>query len=101
MKKNSAILRALHHLENRLGKDAFQIVDHWEADLLAIGVASPSNAQRLVYIASVSKSEQNYDVIYERAPIPGSELPYEHCGKFHNVGLDELAQLVSNHLGNS
>lgn len=101
MKKTGAILRALRHLEERLGKGAFQIVDHWEGDLLAIGIASPSDRQRLVYIASLGKSDQSYSAILERAPTPGSELPYEDCGKFQDIGLDELTRVVSDHFGNS
>ena len=99
MPKADAIRRAVHHLEERLGKGAFQIVDHWEGDDLAIGVASCVAAQRLVYIASSNHSQHLYDCFLERAPTPQSGLPYECCGKFGAVSLDELVRLVSSHLG--
>jgi hypothetical protein len=50
--KRAAVLRLLSRLEERLGSDTFQIVDHWEGDLIAIGVAHPHNRELLVYIAA-------------------------------------------------
>jgi hypothetical protein len=99
MPKVDAIRCAVHHLEERLEKGAFQIVDHWEGDDLAIGVANSGDAQRLVYIATSNHSQHLYDCFLERAPTPQSGVPYEDCGKFGAVSLDELAQLVSSHLG--
>jgi hypothetical protein len=54
MMKDDAILDAVEHLRKCLGPDEFQIMDHWEADLIAIGVASSSDLQRLVYFSGSS-----------------------------------------------
>jgi hypothetical protein len=51
MVKDDAILDAAEHLRKCLGQDEFQIMDHWEADLIAVGIASPSDLQRLVYFS--------------------------------------------------
>jgi hypothetical protein len=57
MVKDDAILDAVEHLRKCLGQDEFQIMDHWEADLIAIGIASPSDLQRLVYFSLEARRE--------------------------------------------
>jgi hypothetical protein len=99
MVKDNAIRGALLCLEERLGIGAFQIIDHWEADLTAIGIASPSDTRRLVYVAADRERSGIYHGRLERAPEPGSGLPYEDCGEFKDVDLDELVRVVSHHLG--
>lgn len=98
MVKNKAIKHALRHLEERLGKGAFQIVDHWEADMTAVGIADPFDTRRVVYIASGRTQADIYHGSLEKPAKPGSSLPYEDCGTFNDVDLDELVQVVSRHL---
>jgi hypothetical protein len=99
MVKDDAILEAVEHLRNCLGPDEFQIIDHWEADLIAIGVASPSDLQRLVYFSLESEGERHFYVSLEAAPTKGGELPYMDCGEFNDVDLETLTEIVAEHLG--
>ena len=99
MMKDDAILDAVEHLRKCLGPDEFQIMDHWEADLIAIGVASSSDLQRLVYFSLESGGERRFYVSLEAAPTEGSELPYMGCGEFNNVDLEKLTEIVAEHLG--
>ena len=50
MQKDDHILRMLANLRQRLGEGAFQIVDHWQADLRAVGIAHPDHEHRLAYM---------------------------------------------------
>jgi hypothetical protein len=101
MVKDIAILDAVEHLRTSLGPVEFQIMDHWEADPMAIGIASPSDIQRLVYFSleSGSGGEHRFYGALEAAPTEGSELPYMDCGAFNDVDLETLKEIVSEHLG--
>ena len=99
MVKDGAILDAVEHLRMRLGPDEFQIIDHWEANLIAIGIASSSDLQQLVYFSLESGGERRFYVSLEAAPTEGSELPYMDCGEFNNVDLEKLTEIVAEHLG--
>lgn len=99
--KDQAIHTALDYLRHRLGEAAFVIIDHWEADLAAVGVASPTRLDRLVCISCFdqrSSQPPRYTAILERAPAPNSDLLYEECGHFAELSLEDLATVVSTHL---
>ncbi|WP_448954872.1 hypothetical protein [Labrys neptuniae] len=98
MHKHIAIVRALAHLRDRLGDEAFQLVDHWEGDDLATGIASPQDANRLVYIACPDALPSAYTAILERASSSENEIPFEECGSFEGLDVDGLVDVVSVHL---
>jgi hypothetical protein len=97
LEKDDDIMRMLAKLQQRLGVGAFQVVDHWEADLRAIGIADPLDEHRLAYIAAVDPAG-NFYVELEDAPPVGSELPYSISGRYRDVNFDRLAELVAGHL---
>jgi hypothetical protein len=94
--KNDAVLKLLSRLQYRLGGGRFQIVDHWESDLDAIGVAHPRNRELLAYIAAYGP--EDFYVELELPPEHGSELPYSVAGQFRSLTFDEVAQIVAKHL---
>jgi hypothetical protein len=96
LEKHGGLLQLLTALEHRLGPGSFQIVDHWESDLAAIGVAHPHNREVLAYIAVYGP--EDFYVELENPPRPGSELPYSAVGEFRKVNFDRLAQIVAGHL---
>jgi hypothetical protein len=97
LQKDDHIIRLLAQLQERLGVGAFQIVDHWEADLRAIGIAHPSNVQRLAYIAAPDPAHGSFYVELEDEPQAGSDLPYSLVGRYRNISFDELVRLVAAH----
>lgn len=97
--KHDAVLKMLSRLEHRLGSGTFQIVDHWESDLDAIGVAHPSNGELLAYIAAYGP--EDFYVELELPPEQGSELPYSVAGQFRSLTFDEVARIVAKHLSSS
>ena len=57
--KSKEILDLVEKLE--LDVRGWRIVDHWEADLCAIGVAKASAPGRLVYVSTYEKELGRYD----------------------------------------
>ena len=97
--KDPAILAVLRRLSERLGRDAFDIVDHWEPDLCAVGIASPRDHAILVYISCFGKLEGRYYVELELPPSPGEELPYQVAGRYNDLDFEAVAGVVSAHFG--
>ena len=95
--KDESIRATLDLLSERLGRSAFDIVDHWDADLDAVGIARPSDHRYLVYF-SASHSDGTYYVELEAPPEVGSEFPYSVAGRFESVELDSLVELAKRHL---
>jgi hypothetical protein len=54
-KKDKSVPGLIKRLRTRLGKDAFHVVDYWDADLYAIAVVRPDNHGVLVYINTFRK----------------------------------------------
>ncbi|MDZ5453501.1 hypothetical protein [Labrys sp. ZIDIC5] len=98
MHKHIAIIAALDYLRDRLGHQFFQLADHWEGDHMAIGIASPNDASRLVYIACTDTLSPVYTAILERESSPDDEIPYEECGSFDGLDIEGLTDVVSAHL---
>lgn len=97
LQKAPSIIRILDGLKERLGEEAFTIVDHWKADLCAIGLARSDNPSVLVYISTHSEEEALYSVSLELPPQQDSPLPYTAAGEHGSISLDELATIVSKH----
>jgi hypothetical protein len=76
----------------------FVVVDHWDADRFAIGVAAPVDLHRLVYISSWKRPTNQYFVALETSPADGSDMPYASVGKFESVDRERLAHIVTDHL---
>jgi hypothetical protein len=97
--KDPAIVALLRRLSDRLGPDAFDIVDHWELDLCAVGIASPRDHGVLAYISCYGEPEERYYVELELPPTPGGELPYQVAGRYDDLDFEALAGVVSSHFG--
>jgi hypothetical protein len=95
--KDAEIRAVLSWLGDRLGP-TFVVVDHWDGDLCAIGVAATHDPKQLVYISSWNRPGGRYFVELETAPAPGSEMQYASVSKFDNVDREELARIVAQHL---
>ena len=96
LRKDEHILRMLARLQQRLGPGAFQVVDHWEADLRAVGIAHPRDEHLLVYVADVNAEDRFY-VELEDSPANGSDMPYSVRGRYRSVSFDELVELAAAH----
>jgi hypothetical protein len=66
--KDPIIIALLERLGERLGPDSFDIVDHWESDLCAVGIASPRDHGILAYLSCYGEPEGRYHVELELPP---------------------------------
>ncbi len=99
--KDPAIVALLRRLSNYLGSDAFDVVDHWEPDVCAVGIASPRDHGVLAYISCYGEPQGRFHVELELPPSPGAELPYQVAGRFDDLDFEALAGVVSSHFGSA
>ena len=101
-----AIVAVIEDLRARLGRDAFDVVEQWDADVCAIGLSRAGERPRLVYISTCDLPDGRYDVSLD-APGNTNEWPARRSGSVprpaagHHaaVDFDTLCELVSAHLG--
>jgi hypothetical protein len=74
------------------------VVDRWEADPCAIGLASAAEPDRLVYIHSEKDDLGRYFMSRE-LPSDSDLWPYSEAGADQYSDLDEFAAAVAAHLG--
>jgi hypothetical protein len=97
LQKDQSIIRLLDGLRARLGPRAFDVVDHWEGDLCAIGIARPDDHGVLVYISTSGEAGERCSVSLELPPQSGSDIPYTAAGDHEAASLDELVEIVRRH----
>jgi hypothetical protein len=97
--KDQTIHTLLARLQERFGQNAFEIVDHWDADLCAVGIARPDNHAVLAYLSTWKDRDSEFFVELELPPNPDDDVPYQVAGHYENIDFDQLARLVAEHLG--
>ena len=95
--KDESITQMLTELRVELGDGAFDVVDHWDTDSFATGVARPDNHGVLVYVSTLALRKNKYWVSLELPPKPGDDHPYEPAGEREATGIQELASIVRAH----
>jgi hypothetical protein len=99
MEKDQELMAAVEFLRQRFG-DAMAVVDHWESDPLAVGVARKDDERQLAYVSLKPAPEgSRFFVALEKPPAPGSYLPYDDAGNHGDLSLTEAADIVARHLG--
>lgn len=80
-----------------LGQRGWTLVDHWEADLCAVGIASDAEPRRLVYVSTYAKAPGTYD--YE-CEVPNGAQPteYQTVASGEDASLVELVAVLERHL---
>jgi hypothetical protein len=95
--KDTSIREVIAKLQSELGTSFFDIVDHWEADLCAVGIARPDNHEVLVYISTCSLPEHGYFVSLE-LPSVEEDFPYQAAGEFDDLDFEALVSIIKRHL---
>jgi hypothetical protein len=93
--KESSIVEVLDRLQARLGPDTFAIVDHWDCDRRAVGVARPDDHGVLAYIATWGSG---FYVELELPPPPGDDFPNAVAGQHSGLSAEQVVQIVAGHL---
>jgi hypothetical protein len=94
MRKDTSIWALIARLATIFGGEAFQLVDHWDADLFAIGLASVRDAARLVYVSTFRKPAGTvaYECEGAEAALAGPDRRSEHAE------FPELVRVLADHL---
>ena len=92
--KSAGIKALLMCLREDLGRENFDITDHWEADTQAIGISKKGHEDILVYI-NVDDNEPIYYVVFE---ITSKSNEYESAGEYNNLKYDQLLPIIQRHL---
>lgn len=97
LQKDQSVTHALDLLRAKFG-DALVVEDHWDADLMAIGLTSHGNPGLLVYFCTFNREPGRYYVDLEFPAPPGSDRRSVQGEAFEDVDFDTLAAIVSRHL---
>ena len=97
--KAKVVVDLVEFLRGRLGSEAFQVIDHWPEDPMAIGIASPRNAGVLAYISVTPEADTPYFVSLELPPeSEWAEHPYTPSDERNECSIDELIKTISAHM---
>lgn len=98
MEKEPQLIAAVDEVRRQLG-DSIEIVDQWDGDRLAVGIARRDEHQQLAYIAvKPTETADHFFVALETAPAPGSDLPYATAGEHDNLTLTDVVRVIGRHL---
>src|SRR3954465_13211172 len=90
MTKDSSIDDLISALSAHFGAGAFDVVDHWEADLHAVGIARHDDHRVLAYVSTTAAPDDTYFVELELPTETGDEFPYSVAGRHHPPDLAGL-----------
>ena len=93
--KHASIWAFLGGLSERVDYEHYQVIDNWDADLYAVGVAAVHDPAQLVYICTFAQPLGRYTYECEVAAQDGSYVTTER-GSARN--LEEMAAIVQRHL---
>ena len=94
LRKDTSVWLLLGELAHRIDSQSYQVVDNWEADLYAVGVAALNNPDHLVYVCTFEQPQGT--VVYE-CETSSTDTPYiATSGTAGSV--DELASIIQQHL---
>src|SRR5262245_31754550 len=101
LQKDHTITRLLPRLRQKLGDGAFDVVDHWESDLCAVGIARPDDHAQLVYVCTYGLPNGRYFASLE-FPAQGAEQsanhPYTPAGERDGLSFEGLVRIIQKHL---
>jgi hypothetical protein len=96
VRKDTSIWTLIAQLAAIVGGDSFQLVDHWDADLFAMGIAGVSNNRRLVYVSTFGKPPGFLAYDCEE---PDADLVGQSVAKSELADFPEFLRVVERHLG--
>lgn len=99
--KDRSIWQFLADLSAKIESSRYQVVDHWDADLFAIGLASLADAHRLVYVSTHERRTGQFFAECEQAgvgSVDGAASAYESVSVFESISLEDLIATIERHL---
>jgi hypothetical protein len=96
--KHPSLRHLISELLRRMPDGSFIVVDHWEADPFAIGLARPAQPGHLAYITSLTAAQGTYFMSRE-LPSDSDLIPYREGEAQQYTDIDTLAAAILDHLG--
>jgi len=93
--KDGSVWRFVGDVAQRLNAREFQIVDHWDGDLLAIGIADTADEDRLVYVSTFRQPPDRY---WYECEEPQGEDEYAVPERMDAASLDQVVDAIRRHL---
>jgi hypothetical protein len=93
--KHGSIWTFLGQLAKELDSERYQVIDHWDADLFAIGLAALGEPRRLVYVSAFGQESGRYVVECEE---PDGDKDYQVAGRGEAATFDEVVEMIRRHL---
>lgn len=97
LNKDQSLRDVLARLVSDLGEGVFEVVDHWDGDLCAIGLARPADQRYLVYVCTFPPETELFAYECERPPTD-PDFPYDSDGMVEEASYDQLLDAVRQHL---
>ena len=96
--KDPSITQTLEALIPYFEPNAFMVIDHWDADRCAIGIAKPDNHRVLVYISTFTQPAFSYAVELEVPSAENDDEAYQVIEQYEKVDFARLVDLIAVHL---
>jgi hypothetical protein len=100
LNKHESILGFLARLSGELDPSSWEVVDHWDSDLHAIGIARRGEPGVLVFVSTRRQLPGRFFCSLELPPPPGDDAPYRPAGDRDGVEFPDVLRLVREHLSN-
>jgi len=92
--KSKEISALLMCLREDIGRDKFDITDHWAGDPFSVGISKKHTPSVLVYI----RADENTTRYYLALEGPSENKEYEESGEFNDLTYKEILPIVKGHL---
>jgi len=92
MNKDSSISNFISSLE--LDRRQWEVMDHWQADLFAVGVKTLLDDSRLVYVCTFGKHAGTFDYQCERIVNGEAETTQSGTDISHSELISEMEQYL-------
>ena len=96
LNKDKSIKAVLERISSNIGEENLCLVDHWDADLCAIGIAKKDDNAQLVYISTYNKPYREF--YYELEFSSKIKADTSNLQLEGDVKYNELIKIIKSHL---
>ena len=98
--EGAAIREVVERLRARLGLPAFEVLEHWDADLCVVGIRLRGGAARRAYVSVCDTPAGRYDLALEEEPPMDTEpRAGADAGSHRALEFEALAGIVARYFG--
>ena len=98
LQKDPRIHDVLIRLRDRLGGKAFEVIDHWDADLCAVGIGRPSDNRFVAYVSTWGLPNGRYYLSLDAPSATDRDSETEEVERYEDVDFPTLVRHVARHM---